>query len=219
MADPEHGYLDFTDDLLELVDYLDIQQFSLMGLSVGTIYGGAFAYKTPERLLSIAMISSTPPFRSFSDFAGIPPSLKLLNVFSKYLPTTAEMIAEIAIKNACRNPEKFLANIPVSTSDRAIFSHPFLKDHIEGCLLAGSKNCHSGFVRDILLTAEPWPFPIENIQTKIDFWHGTEDLHCPINRIKPVIEAVPSKHFHQIEGAGHFLIYNHWQEILESLIL
>lgn len=214
---PDHGYLDFADDLLELVDHLDIPQFSIMGFSVGAIYGSAFAYKTPKRLHNIAMISSTPPFRSFSDFSGIPPSLKLLIAFSKYLPTAAQMIAETAIKNACKNPRKFFANIPVSTSDRAIFSYSFFKEHIEACLLAGSKDCHSGFVHDILLSAAPWPFPVEDIRIKIDFWHGTEDLHSPVSRIKPIIEAVPNSRVYYIEGGGHFLIYSHWQQILDSL--
>lgn len=214
----DHGYLDFADDLLQLADHLNFQQFSLMGLSMGAIYGSAFAYKTPQRLRSLAMISSTPPFRSFSDFAGTPPSIKLLITFSKYLPTAARMIAEIAIKNACKNPEKFFANIPVSAADQAILSHSLLKEHLEACLLAGSKECYAGFVHDILLAAEPWPFPIKDIQIKVDFWHGTEDTHSPLNRIKPIVDAVPNKYFHQIDGGGHFLIYNHWQEVLETLI-
>lgn len=213
-----HGYLDFADDILELVDYLDIQRCSIMGLSVGAIYGSAFAYKAPDRLHGIAMISSTPPFRSFVDFEGVPASLKLLIAFSKYLPTAAHMVAEIAIINACKNPEKFLANIPVCTSDRAIFSRPLLKKHFEECLLVGSRDCHTGFVQDVLLSSKKWPFPVEEILTKIDFWHGSEDTHSPISRIKPVIDAVPNKYFHQINGGGHFLIYDHWQEILESLI-
>ncbi|MBE9543045.1 MAG: alpha/beta hydrolase, partial [Proteobacteria bacterium] len=215
---PDHGYLDFADDLLELVDHLGLKQFSIMGLSIGAIYGSAFAYKAPERLRSMAMISSTPPFRSFSDFEGIPASLKLLTAFSKYLPTAAQMIAEIAITNGCNNPEKFLDNIPVSTADRAIFSRALLKQHFEKCLLEGSKNCHAGFVHDILLSAKPWPFAVENIGTKIDFWHGTDDSHSPFSRIKPVIDTVPESRLFHIEGGGHFLIYDHWQEILESLI-
>lgn len=215
---PNHDYLDFADDLLELADHLDIQQFSIMGLSVGAIYGAAFAHKTPERLHCLAMISSTPPFRSFSDIAGIPPSLKLLTAFSKHLPTAARIIAEIAIKNACNNPGKFLANIPLSTSDRAIFSRSLLNKHIETCLLAGSKDCHSGFVHDILLSAQPRSFPVENIQTKINFWHGTEDLHSPFSRIEPIIDATPNSRLFHIKGGGHFLIYDHWQEIIETLI-
>ncbi len=214
---PDHDYLDFADDLLELADHLELQQFSIMGLSVGAIYGSAFAYKTPQRLQSIAMISSTPPFRSFSDFTGVPPSLKLLIAFSKYLPTAAQAIAQIAINKGCKNPGRFLASIPANTSDRTLFTNPLLKEHIEACLLTGSKDCNSGFVQDILLSAQPWPFPVKDIRMKIDFWHGTEDSHSPFIRIKPVIDAVPDKYLHKIEGGGHFLFYEHWQEILESL--
>lgn len=215
---PGHGYLDFADDLLQLVDHLDIPQCSIMGLSVGAIYGSAFAYRSPQRLRSLAMISSTPPFRSFADFSGVPASLKLLIAFSKYLPSAAQMITEIAISNACKNPGKFLANIPACATDQAVFHHTLLQGHIEQCLLTGSKDSHVGFVNDILLSAQPWPFAVDGIQTKVDFWHGTEDQHSPISRIQPVIDAIPNKCFHRIEGGGHFLIYEHWQEILESLI-
>lgn len=210
----DHGYLDFADDLVELVDHLNIQRCSIMGLSIGAIYGCAFAYKFPDRLDNIAMISSSPPFRSFADFSGMPPSLRLLIAFSKYLPTAARMTTEIAIKNACKNPQKFLANIPVGSSDRAVFSNISLKTHIENCIIAGNKHRHTGFVQDILMAAEPWPFSVADVTTKIDFWHGTDDLHCPINRIMPVIEAMPNRRLYQIEGGGHFLIYKHWQEIL-----
>jgi len=214
---PGHGYLDFADDLLELVDRLELPQCSIMGLSVGAIYGAAFAYKAPQRLHRLAMISSTPPFRSFADFVDMPASLKLLIAFSKYLPSAARKITEMAINNACKDPDKFLASIPVCAADRRIFSHPVLLNHIKWSLLAGNQYYQSGFVEEILLSAQPWPFPIEDVQTNIDFWHGTADTHSPISRVQPVVDAVPNSHFHKINGGGHFLIYDHWQEILESL--
>ncbi|VAW99138.1 hypothetical protein MNBD_GAMMA22-1441 [hydrothermal vent metagenome] len=215
---PDHGYLEFADDLLELINYLKIDTVSLMGHSVGAIYASAFAYKYPKRVQRIAMISSTPPFSTFADFTGIPASLKLLIAFSKYLPSAAQMITEIAIKNACNNPKKFIANIPISEYDRRLFAQPLLTEHIETCLLAGSKDNHFGFVHDILLSAKPWPFPVSDIQTTIDFWHGTNDLHSPYSRIKAIIDRIPNKKIKKIEAAGHFLIYEYWQDIIKSLI-
>jgi len=212
------GYLDFADDLLQLIDHLDIEQCFIMGLSVGAIFGSAFAYKTPQRLHKLAMISSTPPFRSFADLTGVPASFKLLIAFSKYLPSAARMITEMAITNGCKDPKKFLANIPTCAADAASFQHPFLQEHIQHCLLSGSKNQHHGFIHDVLLSADAWPFYPGDIQTKIDFWHGTEDRHSPINRIKPTIDSIANKRFYPIEGGGHYLIYDYWQNILRSLI-
>jgi len=219
LSDPvaHHSYPDFAYDLLELVEHLKLSQFSIMGLSVGAIYASAFAYIEPHKLKNIAMISSTPPFRSFADYEGLQPSLKLLIAFSKYLPTAAQMIARVAIKNACKDPVKFFSNIPVSTSDRTILSNPLYAEHFRSCLLSGSEACHSGFIQDIMISGEPWPFAFEDIQKKIDFWHGTQDTHSPLNRIMPVIHGTKNKQLHKIEGGGHFLIYHHWQEILQSL--
>jgi len=215
---PGHGYLDFADDLLALLDHLALDDCHIMGLSVGAVYGSAFAFQVPQRLRRLAMISTTPPFRSFADFVDMPASLKLLIAFSKYLPSAARMITEMAIHNACKDPDKFLANIPVCASDQAIFSHPSLQGHIKHCLLAGNTHHQSGFVEDILLSARPWPFPLTNMQTSIDFWHGTGDTHSPLSRVQPVIDAVPKQRFFPIEGGGHFLIYDHWQAILVALV-
>lgn len=214
----ENGYLEFADDLLELLDHLNIKKVSILGLSVGAIYACAFAYKNPQRIKRIAMVSATPPFRSFADFEGIPASLKLLIAFSIYLPSVARMISEIAVKNACKNPLKFFSNIPVGRSDRIILTNSELAQHLQDCLLAGSDKNYQGFVHDIMLSAEPWPFAPEDISIKIDFWHGTDDTHSPLNRIRPVIEAVPNKQLHTIEEGGHFLIYAHWWKILQSLV-
>ncbi len=215
---PGHGYLEYADDLLELLNYLELEQCFVMGLSVGAVYGSAFAYKAPQRLQRLAMISTTPPFRSFADFKDVPASLKLLIAFSKYLPSAAKMITEMAICNACQDVDKFLKNIPVCASDIAIFSHQLLHDHIKHCLLTGNKYHQSGFVDDILLSAQPWPFPVSDIQTPIDFWHGTEDTHSPLSRVKPVIGAIKNHNFHSITGGGHFLIYEYWDKILQTLI-
>ncbi len=211
------GYLEFAADLGEFADRLELDRFSLMGLSVGAIYGSAFAYREPERVEKLVMISSTPPFRSFGDFAGVVPSLRLLIAFSRYLPTAARMICEIAISNACKDPDKFIDNIPASAADRKIFSDPCLKRHITDCLLAGSQGCHAGFVNDIMLSAQQWPFLMESLQVKVDFWHGTDDLHSPLQRIKPVMDRMKDYHLYLINGGGHFLIYDHWQAILQTL--
>ena len=215
---PGLGHLDFATDLLQLIDHLGIDRVSIMGLSVGAIYGLAFAYASPDRLGNLAMISSTPPFRTFSDLNDVPSSMKLLIAFSKYLPTAAKLVAEIAVINACNNPRRFLANIPVCTADREVFSRPGMNAHFERCLLTGSKGCHAGFVNDVLLAARPWPFPPEKIDRLVHFWHGTEDTHSPLSRIRPVIDMVPNRRLTLIEGGGHFLIYEHWQEIIDALI-
>lgn len=215
---PGLGHLDFANDLLQLIDHLEIDRIAIMGLSVGAIYGLAFAYASPDRLADLAMISSTPPFRTFSDLNDVPSSMKMLIAFSRYLPTAARLVAEIAVINACNNPQRFLANIPVCAADREVFSRPGMHAHFERCLLAGSKDCHAGFVNDILLAARPWPFPPEEIDKPVHFWHGTEDTHSPLTRIQPVIDIVPNRRLTLIEGGGHFLIYDHWQEILTALL-
>ncbi len=133
------GYLEFVDDVVQLADYLNIDRFSTFGLSVGSIYAAACAYKIPERIMSNALASITLPLRSFADIADLLPSYKIQFAFTRYLPSTARLFPEIAIKNALSSPAKFFMNMPMSRVDRKIFFREELHQHFIKSLLAGCK--------------------------------------------------------------------------------
>jgi len=212
------SHLDFSDDMLQLGNYLEIENFSVLGLSVGAIYAAACAYKMPQRISSATLIGMTLPLHSFSDIAEMLPSYKMLFAFSRYLPGVAKLFPEFVIKNACNNPRKFFKNMPLNQIDREIFFREELHDHLKNSLLAGSKESNRGFIDDVMSSSNPWSFPIKDIKTKIDIWHGTDDLHSPIKRVHELVKHMSNVRFFKINSGGHFFIYDYWEEILKTII-
>jgi len=212
------SYLEFANDMKQLANYLNIPKFSVLGLSVGAIYAAACAYKLPHQVSHATLVSITLPLLSFSDISDLLPSYKLQYAFTRYLPSTAKLFPEFTIKNACANPDKFFKNMPLNPVDREIFFREDLHNHIVQSLLTGSKEYHIGFVDDIMTSVKPWPFRIEDIKTKIDLWHGCEDLHSPISRVRKLIEQSPKARFFPVDNGGHFFIYEHWDEIMKTII-
>src|SRR5262249_12848694 len=49
--------LDWPDDVLRLADALDIERFSILGMSGGAPYVAACAYKIPQRLIACGTVS------------------------------------------------------------------------------------------------------------------------------------------------------------------
>ena len=217
-ANTSGSYLEFVDDVVQLADHLNINCFSVFGLSAGSIYAAACAYKIPERILSTTLASITLPLRSFADVANLLPTYKMHFAFTRYLPKAARLFSEIAIRNARSNPTKFFRNIPVSPVDRKILFREELHQHLVKSLLAGCKESHYGFVEDVMSSAQAWPFPVEEIKIKLDFWHGTEDVHSPIHRIYELVDCTINGHIFPIQDNGHFFIYDHWSDILKTII-
>ncbi|MCF6323494.1 MAG: alpha/beta fold hydrolase [Gammaproteobacteria bacterium] len=219
-SDANHSgdYLDFAEDIAQLADYLNIHVFSIFGLSIGAIYAAACAYKFPGKIKNATLLGTTLPFLSFSDMDGLPSSFKFQYVSGRYMPALVSIFPEMAIKNAHSNPAKFFKNIPMSDQDREIFFQEEFHQHFVNSLLAGGEISHDGFIKDIKTSTQALPFFFDDIKIKLDFWHGTDDLHSPIRRIQMLAEDVDNATITPVQGEGHFFIYKHWGDILESII-
>jgi pimeloyl-ACP methyl ester carboxylesterase len=58
---PKRKLLNLPDDILQLIDYLDIKQIAVVGMSQGGPSALACAYKIPNRLVSASVVSSLAP--------------------------------------------------------------------------------------------------------------------------------------------------------------
>ena len=217
-ANTQGGYLEFVDDVLQLAHYIGIDRFSVFGLSVGSIYAAACAYKIPERIQSTTLASITLPLHSFADIADLLPSYKMQFAFTRYLPRAARLFPEITIRRARSNPKKFFQNMPLGRSDREIIFREDLHQHLVDSLLAGCEASQYGFVEDVMSAAKPWPFSVDDIEIRLDFWHGEEGVHSPIRRVYELVDRITKAYLFSIQDSGHFFVYDHWADILKSIV-
>ena len=63
LSDRKEGrkLLEWPDDVVELADYLDLDNFSIIGMSAGASSALACAYKIPERVNSVGIVSALGP--------------------------------------------------------------------------------------------------------------------------------------------------------------
>lgn len=59
---PGRQYLDWPDDVTELADTLRVDRFAILGISSGAPHTLACAYKIPDRLSAVAIVSGPCPF-------------------------------------------------------------------------------------------------------------------------------------------------------------
>jgi len=81
----------------------------------------------------------------------------------------------------------------------------------------GTRNGVRGFVSDAIIFANPWGFSLEDIQAKVHIWQGDADTSTPVAMAEYVASRIPDCKLTIIPDKGHFLLFDHWKEILTEL--
>ncbi len=207
--------LDWPDDVVELMDRLQVDRFAVLAVSGGGPYGDACAFKIPERLAAVGIVSGMGP-------ADAPGAKK---GGSWTLPGKPGLIRKpllaLMVKGLLQAPERFETQIEgtVSEPDRKLMAErPELKKMIVESWREAFRSGIGGVNHESGLYARPWGFRLQAIAVEVQLWHGENDNNVPGSVGHYVAEAIPSCRAAFLEGEGHFtLIHNHLPEILGVL--
>jgi pimeloyl-ACP methyl ester carboxylesterase len=218
--------LDWSNDILELADHLEIDKFHILGMSGGGPYVAACAYKIPTRLLSAGIIGGMGPYEDsrkmlknpnrilFALFNKLPFSLKIILLpmwkrFRKmeYNEKTGEFLAKQG-KNLPEPDKKVYEN--------SAFQE-FMIFHLKDILQQESK----GPLLDGKLFTKPWNFKLKDISKdlKCYVWHGELDKNVPVKIGKFVASQIPNSEIILYPDEAHIsLVVNKINEILNKLV-
>jgi len=76
-----------------------------------------------------------------------------------------------------------------------------------------------GVMADAQIYAQPWGFPMEEVQVPVRLWHGKQDRAFSVRLAKEIAERLPNCKARYVDSAGHYsLPIRHMREILQDLI-
>ena len=218
---PDRRLLDWPDDVAQLADALNIDQFAAIGLSGGGPYLLSCAYKMPARLTSATVISGMGPVDNPNAMKGMMLSMRLGLGLARRVPWELVRFAlEPTAKMVRRNPTAAKKMVPMSApkADKEAFARPDIRaiDHED--LVEAYRNGAQAAYWEVVMLATPWGFRLEDIHQKIHLWHGEEDTTVPIHMGRYVARTVPDCDPRFYPAEGHTLIYNYWREILSVAV-
>lgn len=217
LSDFQHGreLLDWPDDVAELADALQLDQFALLAVSGGGPYGEACAYKIPGRLTKTAVVCGMGPREAPGTKEGgswtLPGKPSLLR---RLLLT---MMAQTVRSRPERLEPQFLDS--VSEPDRALLqAQPELLQMSIDSWREALRSGTGGVQLDSALYTRPWGFRLQDIPVEVHLWHGKKDNNVPASVGHYVAEAIPNCQARFFEDEGHFsLPVKHMREILTDL--
>ena len=216
---PKRQLLDWPEDVAALADALDIDRFAVAGISGGGPYVLACAYKLPQRVAKAGSISGVGPTDFDENFRDMYPERKLAISLARLAPWLLKPLIGLT-HNPQRNIEKYFEGIvkKSSKSDQEILNRPEMKSLMKKNWLEGTHQGVGGFVREGIIMSHPWGFRLEEIQIPVHIWHGDADTSTPQVMAQYIAGKIPDCQLTVFPGEGHFLLFDHWAEILTTLV-
>jgi pimeloyl-ACP methyl ester carboxylesterase len=208
--------LDWPDDLATLADALGLDRFRLMGMSGGGPYTAACAYKIPDRLIRVGIVSGMGPAGAPGARDGASMTLPLMNGMVR------RVLLTLSARTAASRPEKYLAPMKerMSEPDRAYLNQPGLEKLFMDSTRESFRQGSRGVSYEAGLYMRPWDFEPEDITKEIYLWHGEEDSVVPVSVGNFMAEKIPSCRAQFWPGEGHVSwTGEHLEELLRALVI
>ena len=212
---PRRTLLDWPDDVVELADGLGLHRFGVVGVSAGGPYAAACAYKIPERLTRVAIVSGVAPF----DRLRAPEQRKRETFLYRRAPWLGRAKTAAMAAAARRWPEWTYAQVVkgMPEPDRILASQPEVQEVLLVAFLEAVRSGTRGIEQEMAIHAQPWGFQPEDITIEVEIWHGDQDTNVPVTDAELLAEAIPNSRLTVCPGGGHMLIDRYFEEILSAV--
>ena len=206
------SYSSTARDIECLANYLNIEQFAVMGYSSGGPHALACVSVLPVgKVIACGLVSPAGPFYDMGEAT-----------IEKMYGGLKEVTAENNGPRTEREYESLLQSYSIiSKEDR---KEMVLAD-LANAVAQGLDPLSSGPAQDGLLETRPWGFDYTGPEAAAQLgavpilhWHGTEDEAVTVDVARYLANHVPYIQTNIIEGESHSMIRRHWDKFLATLL-
>ena len=120
----QHTLLSWADDIRELADHLNINQFSIIAHSGGAPFAMACAYAIPQRITRVAIVSGLAPTTMLEANEGLNRGMRIINVLMRNIPGMSWLFMQVH-RSLLSNPDRFKRTLPqLPEPDRITLENP-----------------------------------------------------------------------------------------------
>lgn len=219
-SDPKPGrsVADWASDVEELAERLGVDRFGVSGLSAGGPYALACAARLEGRVESVALIGAVGRLDQpgFVDQMHTARAWRLANRLPGAMAFLYSASGHLTRRNPALAQKLVAANFP--KIDREVVNRPDLAPRLQHAYVeATSSGGSRGLAEDMQVVLAPWGFDPAEILAPVFVFHGRRDAIAPPAHAEHWIETLPDARPVWFEDAGHLLIEDHAEEVLDAL--
>ena len=213
---PVRTFIDWADDVTELANALEIDRFSILGVSGGGHYAAACACKIPDRLDAVGIICGMGPVDVPDLIRGMPWIYRQGLRLAGRLPEIATAMYPFSAFFFRNYPERMLSILSgkVAGSDKIALKNKELIQVLSASFREAFRSSLRWPATDVMLYSRPWGFSLKDIDIAVHLWHGEQDRIVPAAMARYLAKIIPDCRATFFADEGHFsIILNRIREI------
>ena len=213
---PARSVAEAATDPIELADSLGIDRFAVLGYSLGGAYAMALAGVAPDRVGSLALVSTVVPLGELGSLSELGHAEQWRLAWRA--PWALGLIYVLAAALAARWPGAAarLTATGLSAPDRSILARPEVSSRLAPIAVEAGRHGGRGTVEDMRAAMRPWGFGLEAVAAATIIWQGTDDAAVPAAWGERLSATIPDAQLWLLQGEGHCLIEDRMGEILAA---
>ena len=211
LSDPLPGreIHDWPRDVVDALDVLSIERFSVFGYSGGGPFGLATAVAMPERVASIATVSGMGPL----DTPEAEARLTREQRFRRFVTAWLSPIVRFRTWQATRSIRRDVGSFLMERAEAAP-----VEDQMQLERPAINSMMRQDLIASVGLMARPWQFDLSQVRAPMQIWHGTHDDVVPLWLAESVASRLPHAETRFLSDLGHLLLLSHMTDIIVQLL-
>ena len=201
---PGRTYTDWAEDVEEVANRLELERFSLLGLSAGGMFALACAARFPARLDAVCLLSPAAQGDMPGWWRSWRPDVRMLFAINRRAPALGRALLGANARGmrteagAVKGFSKLLRS-PVD--DETLDAHP---DWVLRFAQEANRQGPAAFVEHARRMLD-WPlgFRLEDVDIPVVLFHGDADNLAPISHSRFIAGRLPNSRLEEMPGHGH----------------
>ena len=212
--------LDLPRDIEQLVDFLNISKFSVLGISGGGPYALACGHYFADRVTQIGIVSGLGPLSIPELEKTLSPPIKAaLKTYRKH-PQIIEYALKKSFQFIEKRPVRFIERFQmfISKRDRDVLCNDEVAANFEKSVQESLRQGVKGTIKDLKILIAEWGFQLDEITGPVLLWHGKKDKVVPYQMTEYYQRHLPRSQCEFFPREGHYsLPLRHASQILSKL--
>lgn len=214
----QHTLFSWADDIRELADYLNINQFSIIAHSGGAPFALACAYAIPERVNSVAVVSGLALTTMIESKKDLSRGMRIINVLIRNIPRISWLLMQVH-RGMLSKPKRFKRTLQqLPEPDRSLLENPDQWNAMIAAQMEAFRQGVAGPAREFQLILRKWGFDLSKITCSVTIWQGRLDSQVPVSHAEIYKRLLPNSELKISDEEAHLsMLYHHAEEIFESV--
>lgn len=216
---PGRQLLDWPDDMCDLADALGLGRFAVLGVSGGGPATLACAWKIPQRLTAVGVVSSPCPTDVPGVTEGMSGTNRTLFFLAHYAPVLIRL--NMAFLGYLARKDRLVEQLvyKMADVDRDMLERREIRQYLASGFAEALRRGGAGSAHELVINhGRPWGFSLEEIGIPVHLWQGERDPSVPPSMGRYLSQTIPNCEATFVPGAGHLWILDHVGEVLDRLV-